>query len=167
MKASELSPLEFQAKVRKHLTGALENIPTRVPDDIVTDPAADKMMRHLNALDELLYGLGAEERDREDAERKIKLKVEAKRRNPDLEELAMAIDRRVQHAMAVLGSDAKDVISPMDADLCIAAFVKFLEAFPERAFAVNRPIPPDFPSSYDITVASIVAAMRIRKEHQK
>lgn len=167
MKASALSPLEFQAKVRKHLAGALENIPARVPDDVLTDPAADKMMRHLNALDELLYGLGAEERDREDAERKITLKVAAKRQNPDLEELVMSIDRRVQHAMSVLGSEAKDVISPMDADLCIASFVRFLEAFPERAFALNRPIPPDLPSSYDMTVATIIAAMRIRKEQQR
>lgn len=164
MKASELSPLEFQTAVRMHLTRALENIPATVPADIVTDPAADKMMRHLNALDELLYGLGAEERDREDAERKISLKVQAKRRLPQLEELAMTLDRRVQHAMAVLGSDARDVILPMDADLCISAFIQFLDAFPDGAFAVGRPIPPDFPSSRDITVATVIAAMRIRRE---
>lgn len=166
MKASELSPLEFQTAVRLHLTRALESIPSTVPEDVVTDPTAHEMMNHLNALDELLYGLGAEQRDREDAERKINLKVAAKRRVPKLEELVMAIDRRVQHAMAVLGSDARDVISPMDADLCISAFVKFLEAFPDRAFALNRPIPPDFPSSYDLTVATVIAAMRIRKEQR-
>jgi hypothetical protein len=167
VKASELSPLEFQTAVRMHLTKAIENIPSTVPQDIVTDPAADKMMRHLNALDELLYGLGAEERDKEDAERKRTLRVEAKRQIPELEELAMSIDRRVQHAMAVLGSEARDVISPMDADLCVSAFVRFLDAFPDRAFAMGRPIPPDFPSSYDITVASIIAAMRIRKDHAR
>jgi hypothetical protein len=51
----------------------------------------------------------------------------------------MMVDRRVQHAMAVLGSDARYVIAPMDADLCVSGFVQFLDAFPTEAFAMNRP----------------------------
>lgn len=140
-------------------------VPSKVPSDVVTDPVAEPLMKELEALNDLLYSLGAEEREREHTERNRELKIEAKRRIDGLEELAMQIDSRVQHAMVVLGSSAVNVISPMDADLCVAAFVRFLEAFPAEAFAQKRP--HDFPSTKDLTVCSIIAAMRIRKEHQK
>lgn len=167
MKAAELSVHEFRAKVVHHLKGALSAIPSKVPEDVVTDPVADQMMRHLNALDELLYGLGSEQRDQEHSERNRVLRIEAKRKNPNLEELVMKIDRRVQHAVVVLGSSAACVIAPMDADLCASAFVDFLDAFPAEAFAVTRSIPPGFPSARDITVATLIAAIRIRKEQQQ
>lgn len=166
MKAAELSVHEFRAKVVHHLKGALSAIPSKVPEDVVTDPVADEMMRHLNALDELLYALGSEQRDQEHSERNRVLRIEAKRQNPMIEELAMMVDRRVQHAIVMLGSQASAVIAPMDADLCVSAFVQLLDAFPASAFAVERPIPPDFPSSRDLTVATVIAAMRIRKEQQ-
>lgn len=167
MKASELSITEFRRKVYAHLHGAIASVPNKVPFDVVEDPIAHAMMEHLTALDELLYCLGSEERDKERAERDRKLKLEAKRRNPQLEELVCRLDSRVQHAMVALGSEAAYMIMPMDADLCVSAFVQFLDAFPAQAFAMSRPLPPDFPSSRDSTVASIIAAMRIRKEHQQ
>src|SRR3954464_7955850 len=129
---------EFRTKVFAHLHAALAAVPSKVPDDVVTDPCADELMKHVDGLTELLYGLGSEAREKEKAERDRELRVEAKRRNPGLEELAMQIDSRVQHAMAVLGSSAVQVISPMDADLCISAFVRFLDAFPAVAFSQKR-----------------------------
>lgn len=159
-----MSPIEFRLQVEHHLNMARIAIPSKVPADIVTDPCAYEMMKALEALHDLLYGLGSEEREKDHAERNREMRVEAKRRILGLEELAMLIDRRVQHAMVVLGSDAVEVLAAMDADLCISALVQFLDAFPAAAFSVKRP--HDFPSTRDLTVASIVAAMRIRREHQ-
>lgn len=165
MKAAEMSVVEFRLKVEHHLNMARIAIPSKVPADVVTDPCAYEMMKALDALHDLLYGLGSEERDQDCAERSRVMRVEAKRRIPGVEELAMQIDRRVQHGMMVLGSSAVDVLSPMDADLVVAAVVHFLDAFPDSAFSTKRP--HDFPSTRDLTVSSIIAAMRIRKEQQR
>lgn len=165
MKAAEMSIAEFRTKVHAYLHAAMLAVPSRVPADVVTDPCAHQMMKPLEALHDLLYGLGSEERDKDCAERNRELKVEAKRRVLGLEELVMQIDRRVQHAMVVLGSSAVNVLAPMDADLCISAFVQLLDVFPDSAFSTNRP--HDFPSTRDLTVATIVSAMRIRKEQQR
>jgi hypothetical protein len=165
VKASELTVTEFRTKVFAHLHAALASVPERVPEDVVTDPAAEELMKPLEALTDFLYQLGSEERDKEHTERDRQLKIEAKRRKPEIEQLAMQIDGRVQHAMVVLGSSAVNVIIPMDAELLVSAFVQFLEVFPPAAFAIDRAVPDDFPSRRDITVATIIAAMRIRKEN--
>lgn len=158
---------DFRNTVHDHLRRAMAAVPSRVPEDVVTDPCADELMKHLNALTDLLYDLGSEAREKEHSEHHRKLKIEAKRQNPQLEQLAMRIDERVQHASVVLGSPAVGVIASIEADMCIAAFVAFLDAFPATAFAVNRSTCGEgSPSHRDISVASIIAVMRIRKGRQ-
>lgn len=158
----ELSLEEFQTLVRGHLTEALRCVPDVVPKDVF-DKAAEPMMTALNELDELLYGLGQEERLREQAEtQRQRLKV-ARKTRPEIERCVMRLDRRVQKCMEMLGApEASLLLGPMNVDLAADAFVRFLEQLDARFFAEDRIVPGGFPSERDPRVAAVIAAMRIK-----
>ena len=163
MTTTQISVADFRAKVEGHLARARTKIPHQVPHDVF-DAAITPMMDELQKLDHFLFGFGYEERQQERVERTVEHKREAKRRQPNVENLAMLLDHRVQRAIATLGVDRSAfLLMPMEADMLADAFVRFLDLLPAAAFKEGRCIPPDFPSSRDETVAGLIALMRERK----
>ena len=158
-----LSVADFRAKVAGHLSRAQRKIPHAVPHDVF-DEAITPLMDELGALDEFLYGFGYAERQQEETERTVIHKRAAKQKQPNVEELAMLIDHRVQKAVSALGIERSAfVLLPMEADMLADAFVRFLDLLPAEAFAEGRIIPPDFPASRDDTVAALIRLMHDRK----
>jgi hypothetical protein len=135
-----LSAEEFTTRVRGHLSAALERVPETVPADVF-DEVAQPMMDELEQLDELLYGLGYEERAHEDREMARERTVRAKGRDPELEEIAMRIDHWV--AKSIEGLGLKDgpltILHRVHADALIRSVLGLLHRFPASTFAETTP----------------------------
>jgi hypothetical protein len=159
---TELTPAEFRRRVFKHLQKAIVSIPKRVPKD-VCDPCVRPMMDQLQALDELLYGLGYEERCKEDEERSRERKVAAKAKRPDLEEILGRLDERAQKLSELVASDGMQarLVGSMQAMLFISAVVQLLETLPAIAYT-EAMIPPGFTAREDATVMGILDLVRQR-----
>lgn len=126
---------EFHAVVTEHLTRATALVPTSVPDDVF-DERITPLMDELQALDQLLFGLGAEERRKEDEESARQRRVAAKSARPDVERLVMLLDERTQKLVEFVGDEQKArYITPMFLEHFLLAVVRFLEAVPAAAFA--------------------------------
>lgn len=164
--APEMTGAEFKARVTCYLTTAASLVPECVPDDVF-DERVEPMMAELQELDDLLYGLGREERLMEDQERSRERRLEAKRAVPSIERVVERLDERIQKVLEMVGGDRTQAkfIAPMYVDMVIASFLRLLDHVPAEAFAEDRIVPPTFPSREDQTVAAVIAVVRDRRSH--
>lgn len=156
-----LTPAEFKARVTRHLRAALKLVPSTVPDDVF-DPVVTPLMDELQELDQLLYGLGREERIRDDEERARERRLAAKAVRPDLETILIRLDQRAQKLAEMAGADdnVARIVAPISALLFVTAAVQLLETVPAAAY--TDPVLGADQQGTDPTVRGIFELMRQR-----
>lgn len=154
----------FKAIVTCHLSTALALVPEEVPVDVF-DARIEPLMRELQDLDELLYGLGREQRQMEDQEESRERRVAAKAKHPSVEEAVVRLDMWVGKLVEAMGLDDRSqrYVTSIDVDMVTSAFVRLLDLVPLGAISQERFVPANFPSHTDPTVAAIVALLRERR----
>lgn len=127
---------EFRAFMSMHLNAAMEAIPDSVPFGMM-DPVAQPMQDELQQIEDYLYELDVVERRRQDREDTRERKVQAKRRDPSVEEVVTNIDHHVQKAVEVLGITPyrAPMLDGLTTSALVRAMLRVLDKFPPEAFA--------------------------------
>lgn len=155
---------EFRARVTGHLSTALALVPDVVPDDVFDD-RVDPLMRELQDLDELLFGLGREQRQMEDQEESRERRVAAKAKQPSVEDAVIRLDTWVGKLVEAIGLDDRSqrYVTSIDVDMVIWSLVRLLDLVPSAAIDDGRFVPAEFPSHKHPIVAAIIALLRERR----